>query len=692
MNLKIKSRKGKQFALILIIFILLASVIYSVSAVPLNPEDYWGYVYAEGELVPDGTVLMVETVSGEHLVNQTIPLDPGHPGSYHILVNFDDFVTPEDEGAEENEQLVWKVDGKSAIQPSPGSDTAVSGKTNNNFIVIGVFNPNISVGLAYSNQSVIFGGQINLTVLLNNSGKGAANVTVFNITGANITNITTDLPKYLKVAKNSTNQTQLKITPLVCGGFSPDLIIYYYNQAGELVDAIAEPLSFNALGYDIEIVEVSASDYSIAPGDEITVGAVLSNKGDFDVNRFNLTFYDSLNGSAISSVNSNLTLGKGENISVTFNWQLVEGSHVITADVSIAESECSYINNIKNSSAVTVSSGGGGGGSGSGAEEPPVSYPETPLAPDDSGLDILDRISGNEDVVQNITQPEENKTEKAPVTGMATKEKEAKQDFREMLPDFILMLILLFILIALFYWYRKKKEKKEKGSKKEAKQKPKEAKPKPEAKKETKKEIKTPSHIHHSRSKLNILNLIKKSHEKGIKAADASRGVKIRPRNAVFSRPIKPGRPAAKIPKVKVRSSRDAGLVNLGSMMGLIKEAKEKEMSIVVEEPDKPEQEKRTHLPYEYLAMAVELVDKITMDKQPRDELIRKYSSRYPQFLIELAGRHVFLNDRFNESINVIEELHKLKVLDKDYSHIHHDDLIKAVDIIAKGYAQRENS
>ena len=89
--------------------------------------------------------------------------------------------------------------------------------------------------------------------------------------------------------------------------------------------------------------------------------------------------------------------------------------------------------------------------------------------------------------------------------------------------------------------------------------------------------------------------------------------------------------------------------------------------------------------------MAIELIEQITANKQPRDELIRKYGSKYPRFLIDMAGKYVFLNMGFDKKIDVMDELDKLEILDKDYEFISHNKLEKAIDILAKGYAMKKN-
>jgi len=84
-------------------------------------------------------------------------------------------------------------------------------------------------------------------------------------------------------------------------------------------------------------------------------------------------------------------------------------------------------------------------------------------------------------------------------------------------------------------------------------------------------------------------------------------------------------------------------------------------------------------------------VEKITANKQPVDKLIAAYKHQYPELLIRLVGKQVFLNALHDKEINVTKELGKLGVLDKNYEYISYEKLEKAVDILAKGYSLKNN-
>ena len=94
------------------ILIWLLALVFVAQAFALNPnpEIYWGYAYLDSQLAPNGTLLVVETALGEHLVNQTLPVNPAFNGSYSISVPFDNPNSPQDEGADPNESIVWKTE------------------------------------------------------------------------------------------------------------------------------------------------------------------------------------------------------------------------------------------------------------------------------------------------------------------------------------------------------------------------------------------------------------------------------------------------------------------------------------------------------------------------------------------------------------------------------------------------------
>ena len=88
---------------------------------------------------------------------------------------------------------------------------------------------------------------------------------------------------------------------------------------------------------------------------------------------------------------------------------------------------------------------------------------------------------------------------------------------------------------------------------------------------------------------------------------------------------------------------------------------------------------------------AIELMEKIRKNLEPRDELIKKYGDKYPVFLIDLVSKNLFSYSNFKEKIDVIGELEKLRILDKEYKYVGVDKLEKATEILAKGYASKAN-
>jgi len=656
------------------------------AAVPLNPEIYWGFVYVEGQLAQNGSVLSVETINGELLANQTLPEDPAYFGSYYIEIPFDNPATSsKDEGADYGEHLNWYLNGILTIDPAAGQDTAEAGKTNNNFTITAVANPNITVeSINYSNQSIFLGDWINLTVILNNSGDGTANVTLVNLTPSD--NLTADLPKTLQVPVNNLSETSLNITPAACGEFNPDLNINYYNLAGNLIDSIAAPLNFNVTGHDIEIINVTANDYYFRVGLEITVGAILTNKGNYPINGFNITFYEGCpNGTELNSVDTNLTLNPGENTSVTFNWQPALGTHIVTAVVNITSAECNLNNNIMNSSTITVTSSSGGGSGGSSSESESNEQNITVVQKEEEE-EVKKYISGFS--FKNTTKNETN-ISKQGITGMASRGPATV--VIEKLPPYLLI-IMIVIAITLFVYRRQQRTEKIEM------QKPKEIK-KPVISSPYKTRIENSPRLglfkEMNKPQLNPMQAAqphqKSKVEKPKQENKIHPNVKITPRRAVFDRPIDvmkmKSKPIEIKPKVKV--NRDA---LIGNVMMKIKEIvrkgenKLKKLNTIIAAPQKTES---NNVPYEHLAQAVELVEKITKDKKPRDILIAKYGRFYPRYLIDMVGKYVYLNEGFNKEIDVIEELNKLELLDQDYSEISKAKLVKAVDIIAKGYAKK---
>ena len=186
--------------------------------------------------------------------------------------------------------------------------------------------------------------------------------------------------------------------------------------------------------------------------------------------------------------------------------------------------------------------------------------------------------------------------------------------------------------------------------------------------------------------------------------------IKVTPKSAVYTGPpVKPKPPV--LIKPRIRASKDAAFVNVAYRIKNAFAGKQKKNKIIQKQdiapPKKIEirkpvaiQQKKTPLlesikpnkvPYEYLDLAIDLVEKITANKQPVDKLIAAYKHQYPELLIRLVGKQVFLNALHDKEINVTKELGKLGVLDKNYEYISYEKLEKAVDILAKGYSLKNN-
>ena len=111
--------------------IVLIACIPIVSAIPPIPESYWGYTTLNGAPAPDGTFITVEVYGTGELVGNTTVQYPN--GGYSLDIIFDDPDTAEDEGADGEDALTWKINGINCSIPAPGTDTATSGGISGNF-------------------------------------------------------------------------------------------------------------------------------------------------------------------------------------------------------------------------------------------------------------------------------------------------------------------------------------------------------------------------------------------------------------------------------------------------------------------------------------------------------------------------------------------------------------------------------
>ncbi|MBE0525247.1 MAG: hypothetical protein IBX40_13095, partial [Methanosarcinales archaeon] len=120
--------KMRKYFIAIILFIIW---ITTASAIPPIPESYWGYASINGLPASYGTTITVEVYgTGEEVGNTTV-LFPN--GGYSLDIIFDDSDTSDDEGANEGDKLIWKIDSINCTTPAPGSDIATSGNSNSFF-------------------------------------------------------------------------------------------------------------------------------------------------------------------------------------------------------------------------------------------------------------------------------------------------------------------------------------------------------------------------------------------------------------------------------------------------------------------------------------------------------------------------------------------------------------------------------
>jgi len=119
--------------LVLAISVIGSALIVAVAGPPPIPEAYSGTAILDGLPAQVGTLITVEVYGTGEEVGNTIVSDAS--GSYSLLINFDVAGSAEDEGAEEGDPLAWKISSIECAVPSPGSDTAESGKINTDFTI-----------------------------------------------------------------------------------------------------------------------------------------------------------------------------------------------------------------------------------------------------------------------------------------------------------------------------------------------------------------------------------------------------------------------------------------------------------------------------------------------------------------------------------------------------------------------------
>jgi len=116
--------------------ILLLSLLLTAAAqdMPrLVPEAYWGTALIDGNPAKNGSEITAEIQDTPEIVGKGRVIND--EGLYSLDVIFDNELTEEDEGAEEGQKLVWRINGIPCRKPAPGSDLANSGKVNGNFTI-----------------------------------------------------------------------------------------------------------------------------------------------------------------------------------------------------------------------------------------------------------------------------------------------------------------------------------------------------------------------------------------------------------------------------------------------------------------------------------------------------------------------------------------------------------------------------
>jgi len=99
----------------------------------LVPEAYWGMAFMGGNPASNGSEITVGIQdTGEVVGKGRVITDDG---LYSLDVIFDNELTDKDEGAEEGQKLLWKINGIPCKTPAPGYDLANSGHVNANFTI-----------------------------------------------------------------------------------------------------------------------------------------------------------------------------------------------------------------------------------------------------------------------------------------------------------------------------------------------------------------------------------------------------------------------------------------------------------------------------------------------------------------------------------------------------------------------------
>lgn len=316
--------------IIWIVYLIL--LVNAVSAAPINPEEYWGYVYIGDDLASSNNILGAYTTSGELIVSQQIPVDANYKGSYHIFINFDDPNTEKDEGTINGEEIIWKLNNLTVNIPS--SDKAEVGKVNDNFIIKAIINPKISLNLDYD-KNIKLGEKINIITTYNNTAEGTGKIVL--------------KEKENKFLKNSENEFEYQIEPTTCGEYIEDLNYSIYNANGEIFETITKEIKTNVQGQDIGIDVLNIEKKSTLQDENNLITATVKNYGNKNIEKYSVEFSTESeeNKQIIQKVNVDTTLGPRESIPITINWDAKkEGNYILKAEIIYDDLECNKLNNI----------------------------------------------------------------------------------------------------------------------------------------------------------------------------------------------------------------------------------------------------------------------------------------------------------------------------------------------------------
>lgn len=320
---------------ILLLMVVLLSI--SVSGISLSPEDYWGFVYVEGEGAEEGLNLSVSTAEGELLGRMSLPFSSKHPSSFKISIPFDDPATTQDEGAVEGESIVWELEGLGV--KSPVDDTAESGKVNKNIEILGVLNPDFEISFVPAAEVVIIGEPLRGNVHVDNKGLGKGSVF---LSGIDIQSIETNLPQIKNFTKSSSGDLPVEINVTECGQYNIIMGVICKNIEG--MDIECEPL---VLDVDVEGPDLYIANVTV---DEEVVVSV-KNKGTQPITEYGVEFF---HGTEIADLEliKNITdvyhILPNESYEYKVEWDRddLEGQKRIFVRVAAIEDECDNSDNL----------------------------------------------------------------------------------------------------------------------------------------------------------------------------------------------------------------------------------------------------------------------------------------------------------------------------------------------------------